>query len=133
NAPSGLGARVHQQTSPALYRAMTALWLLTSGTPMFFQGQEFAASSPFLYFADHGGDLGAAVRSGRAKFMGQFRSAATRPLVEALPDPREWQTFARCKLDHAERARAQQTVDLHRDLLRLRREMAAVGRPGSSF
>ena len=82
NAPSGQGARVHQQTSPGLYRAITALWLLSPGTPMFFQGQEFAASSPFLYFADHGGDLGVAVRSGRAEFMSQFRSAATRPLVD---------------------------------------------------
>ena len=106
NAPSGRGARVHQQTSPGLYRAMTALWLLSPGTPMFFQGQEFAASSPFLYFADHGGDLGAAVRSGRAEFMSQFRSAATRPLVETLPDPRDRGPFARCKLDHAERERA---------------------------
>ena len=50
---------------------------------MFFQGQEFAASSPFMYFADHGGELGAAVRKGRAEFMSQFRSAATRNLVDA--------------------------------------------------
>jgi maltooligosyltrehalose trehalohydrolase len=133
NASSGHGARVHQQTSPGLYRAITALWLLSPGTPMFFQGQAFAASSPFLYFADHGGDLGAAVRSGRAQFMSQFRSAATRPLVETLPDPREWDTFARCKLDHAERARAAQTLDLHRDLLRVRREMASSAPRGSSF
>jgi maltooligosyltrehalose trehalohydrolase len=133
NAASGLGTRVHQQTSPGLYRAVTALWLLASGTPMFFQGQEFGASSPFLYFADHGGDLGAAVRSGRAEFMSQFRSAATRRLVETLPDPAEWNTFARCKLDHRERARAAQTVALHRDLLRLRREMASSAQSGSSF
>jgi maltooligosyltrehalose trehalohydrolase len=133
NAASGQGARVHQQTSPGLYRAITALWLLSPGTPMFFQGQEFAASSPFLYFADHGGDLGVAVRSGRAEFMSQFRSAATRPLVDTLPDPRDWNTFARCKLDHAERARAAQALDLHRDLLRLRREMASSAPRGSSF
>ena len=36
---------------------MTALLLLAPGTPMLFQGQEFAASSPFCYFADHHPDL----------------------------------------------------------------------------
>jgi maltooligosyltrehalose trehalohydrolase len=127
NAPSGRGLRLHQQTSPGLYRALTAVWLLSTGTPMFFQGQEFAASSPFLFFADHGGDLGVAVRAGRAEFMRQFRSAATRPLVEALSDPRQWETFTRCKLDHAEREPGSRMVDFHRDLLRLRREMAPAG------
>jgi maltooligosyltrehalose trehalohydrolase len=133
NAASGQGARVHQQTSPGMYRAMTALWLLSPGTPMFFQGQEFAASSPFVYFADHAGELGVAVRVGRAGFMKQFRSAATRPLVETLPDPRHPETFARCQLDHTERARHRQIVDLHRDLLRLRQEMVLQLRNGSSF
>jgi len=131
NAASGLGARVHQQTGPGLYRTVTAMWLLSPGTPMFFQGQEFAASSPFMYFADHDGELGAAVQAGRAIFMSQFRSAATRPLVEELPDPRDWSTFTRCKLDHAERAQRVQAVALHRDLLRLRRELTSVTQPRS--
>ena len=39
--------------SPARLRALTALTLLGPATPMLFQGQEFAASAPFLYFADH--------------------------------------------------------------------------------
>src|SRR5262249_40521057 len=129
NAPSGRGLRLHQQSSPGLYRALTAVWLLSTGTPMLFQGQEFAASSPFLFFADHGGDLGVAVRAGPAELMRQFRSAATRPLVEALPDPREPDTFTRSKLDHAERERGSRMVDFHRDLLRLRREMAQAGSP----
>ena len=44
--------------SPGQYRAMTALLLLLPQTPMLFQGQEFAASSPFHYFADHNGGTG---------------------------------------------------------------------------
>jgi maltooligosyltrehalose trehalohydrolase len=64
--------------------------------------------------------------------MRQFRSAATRPLAETLPDPRDWSTFARCKLDHAERARHGEIVALHRDLLRLRRELTAVAQGGGS-
>jgi maltooligosyltrehalose trehalohydrolase len=133
NEPSGRGQRVHRQASPGLYRALTALWLLSPGTPMFFQGQEFAASSPFLYFADHQGDLGAAVRLGRAEFMSQFRSAATRALAETLPDPGNTDTFARCQLDHAERASHASAVALHRDLLQLRRETVVSTNRGSSF
>jgi maltooligosyltrehalose trehalohydrolase len=122
NSPTGRGERTHQQASPGIYRALTALWLLSPGTPMFFQGQEFASSSPFLFFADHGGPLGAAVRAGRAEFMAQFRSAATRVLVDALPDPAGEDTFRRCTLRHAERLVNTAAVALHRDLLRLRRE-----------
>ena len=36
---------------------MTAWMLLGPATPMLFQGQEFAASSPFLFFADHNAEL----------------------------------------------------------------------------
>jgi maltooligosyltrehalose trehalohydrolase len=43
---------------------MTALLLLGPQTPMLFQGQEFAASSPFNFFADHHPELAAAVRRG---------------------------------------------------------------------
>ena len=43
---------------------------------MLFQGQEFAASSPFLYFADFDQELSAAVRHGRAEFLQQFPSLA---------------------------------------------------------
>jgi maltooligosyltrehalose trehalohydrolase len=127
NAPSGRGERVHQHASPGLYRAVTAMWLLSPGTPMFFQGQEFASSSPFLYFADHRGELGAAVRAGRAGFMTQFRSAASRMLVDALPDPADMATFERCKLRHEERELHAPVVALHRDLLRLRRTDAVLG------
>jgi maltooligosyltrehalose trehalohydrolase len=52
-ANSARGERIHRITSPGRFRAMTALFLLMPGTPMLFQGQEFSASAPFLYFADH--------------------------------------------------------------------------------
>ena len=46
------GERVRFSTSPGRYRAMTALLLFGPWTPLLFQGQEFGASSPFVYFAD---------------------------------------------------------------------------------
>jgi maltooligosyltrehalose trehalohydrolase len=131
NAPSCRGERIHQIANAGAYRAMTAYWLLSPGTPMFFQGQEFAASTPFLYFADHEGELGRAVRTGRAEFMSQFRSPATRHLFDALPDPGDADTFVRCKLRADERRGEhpvnRQALRLHRDLLSLRREDRAFG------
>ena len=75
------------------------------GTPMLFQGQEFAASSPFLYFADHETELAGAVRQGRAKFLGQFRSIALPQMQAQLAHPDDVATFERCKLDFSERER----------------------------
>ena len=56
---------------------MTALLLLGPWTPMLFQGQEFGASSPFVYFTDMSGDLREAIRKGRFKFLAQFPSIAS--------------------------------------------------------
>jgi len=122
NAPSLRGERIREQTSPGTYRAMTALWLLSPGTPLLFQGQEFGSSAPFLYFADHEGALGAAVREGRAHFMRQFRSVAARDALKALSDPSADDTFRRCTLRDDERSADGEVRKLHRDLLRLRRE-----------
>ena len=64
-ANSGRGERLAQVTSPGRYRALTALLLLAPGTPLLFQGQEFGASSPFYFFADHEPELRRLVRDGR--------------------------------------------------------------------
>jgi maltooligosyltrehalose trehalohydrolase len=125
-ANSARGLRVHQLTSPGRWRAMTALSLLMPGTPMLFQGQEFAASSPFLYFADFDGDLAAAVRTGRGEFLCQFPSVA---MLErhggVLADPGDPATFERCRLDFSERETHAEAYALHIDLLRMRRDDAA--------
>lgn len=121
-ANSCCGYRIHRRTSPALLRAITALLLLAPGTPMLFQGQEFAASAPFLYFADLPDRLEAVVREGRKDFLSQFPSLTDPDLRPRLPDPGDPATFIRCKLDLVERESHRETYALHRDLLRLRRE-----------
>jgi maltooligosyltrehalose trehalohydrolase len=121
-ANSARGLRAHRLTSPGRLRAMTALLLLMPSTPMLFMGQEFGSSAPFHYFADHEPDLAGKVRRGRAEFLAQFRSIATRETRSKLPDPAAPETFERCKLDHAERDSHREVYELHRDLLRLRRE-----------
>jgi maltooligosyltrehalose trehalohydrolase len=124
-ANSAHGRRLHQMTTPARYRALSALLLLWPGTPMLFQGQEFASSRPFLYFADHGPTLARKVATGRAEFLSQFPSVADPAIARGLPDPAAADTFARSVLDLGERETHGPVVALHRDLLRLRRETAA--------
>jgi maltooligosyltrehalose trehalohydrolase len=124
-ANSASGRRGHQLASPARWRAMTALLLLMPSTPMLFQGQEFAASSPFLYFADHESDLAAAVREGRAEFLTQFPSIVDFERRAPIADPADAATFERCKLDLRERQTHASAYALHEDLLRMRRGHAA--------
>jgi maltooligosyltrehalose trehalohydrolase len=118
---SGRGFRCQKLTSPGRYRAMTTLLLLCPGTPLLFQGQEFAASTPFLYFADHKPELVRLVKEGRARFLTQFRRLDHPGFVDELPDPAERTTFELCKLDFRERQTHAEIYQLHKDLLKLRK------------
>jgi maltooligosyltrehalose trehalohydrolase len=124
-ANSGRGYRVHQFASAGQLKAMTALWLLMPQTPMFFQGQEFASSSPFLYFACHNPELAKLVGAGRAKELAQFPSVATEEMQACLHDPCDETAFRRCKLDMSERNKPMhaEIYQLHKDLLQLRRSV----------
>jgi maltooligosyltrehalose trehalohydrolase len=124
-ANSARGLRGDRLSSPGRWRALTAYLLLAPGTPMLFQGQEIQSSAPFLYFADFGGDLGAAIRNGRREFLRQFPSLVGFLQHNAIDDPADPSTFERCKLDWREREIHAGAYALHRDLLRLRRETAA--------
>jgi len=123
-ANGACGLRLHQLTSPGRLRALTALLLLAPGTPLLFQGQEFAASAPFLYFARHEDELDEMVRKGRHEFLAQFPNIASADGGKLLASPAAEETFRLCKLDHGERERHAHVLRLHRDLLRLRREDA---------
>jgi maltooligosyltrehalose trehalohydrolase len=121
-ANSGRGERLHCLTTPGRYRAISALMLLAPATPLLFQGQEFAASRPFFFFADHQGHLGTLVREGRIQFLAQFPSLAQPEMYGEHVDPRLLDTFERCKLDFREREEHARVYQLYKDLLRLRRE-----------
>jgi maltooligosyltrehalose trehalohydrolase len=112
-ANSGRGIRLHAVTAPGRFRAMTALLLLLPATPMLFQGQEFCASSPFLFFADHEEGLAGKVARGRREFLSQF------PM--------------RSKLDLGERQTHADAYALHRDLLALRAADPVLGHRGSGL
>ncbi len=124
--------RLNQLTSPALFRAMTALLLLSPQTPMLFQGGEWSASQRFPFFAGHVGSLARMVREGRAMFLRQFASVAAAGVDQMLPDPASSETFASAKLDWNERARNSEVVTLHRDLIALRKSDPVLSNPSDA-
>jgi maltooligosyltrehalose trehalohydrolase len=118
----GIGRRLHQLSHPGTYRAMTALLLLSPQTPLLFQGQEFAATAPFVFFADHAKKLNHTVKKGRLEFLSQFPSLANPNMQSRIPDPTDEKVFESCRLDLSERQTHRQAYQLHCDLLKLRRD-----------
>jgi maltooligosyltrehalose trehalohydrolase len=117
------GKRLVQITSPALFRLMSAVLLMTPGVPLLFQGQEFGATSPFLYFTDLDPHIASKVWKGRIEFLSQFPSLerATREgLLKALPDGT---SFNKCKIDFEERNTHKEIYTLYKDLLKLRQDI----------
>jgi len=102
--------------------------LLMPGIPMLFQGQEFAASSPFFYFADNENPLSEEVRAGRATFLKQFPSLSSAEMQAQLPDPSALGTFHRSILHRDQHPAQTQVFALHRDLLALRRDDRVFGK-----
>jgi maltooligosyltrehalose trehalohydrolase len=130
-ANGACGDRLATLVGPARLRAATALLLLGAWTPMLFQGQEWGSTRPFLYFADHEGELAAQVRRGRREFLSQFPGCAAPEVSEKLADPALRATFEKSRLDWNDRdSRARAMLALHQDLLRLRREDPVLSRQG---
>ncbi|MGD9724175.1 MAG: malto-oligosyltrehalose trehalohydrolase [Pirellulales bacterium] len=125
NSPHG--RRLHDLTSPGRHRALTALLALAPGTPLLFQGQEFSASAPFHFFADHEPELNRLVREGRQGFMKTFLRLAGTDAAAPI-DPAERRTFEASQLDWSECERHIEAYALHRDLFRLRRADAVFAR-----
>lgn len=120
-ANSARGWRLGRLGSPARVRAITTLLLLGPQTPCLFQGQEFGASNPFLYFLGLGAEENGSVAEGRRKSLTNFPSVADPEMQKRLPNPAADGTFQRSKLDWSEAERHSQTLAFHRDLLALRR------------
>ncbi|MES1205878.1 MAG: alpha-amylase family glycosyl hydrolase, partial [Pseudomonadota bacterium] len=129
-ANSMWGTRTWRHGSAGCHRAMTALLLLGPWTPMLFQGQEWNASTPFHYFADHVPELAKLVRAGRGTFMAQF-PGCDGPGADLLPDPAAPEVFQASRLLWEERCLPvhRQALRLHRDLIKLRRDDPTLGAP----
>jgi maltooligosyltrehalose trehalohydrolase len=93
------GERINHLIQPEAYRALSVLLCLTPYSPMLFMGQEWGASSPFLYFTDHEENLGRLITEGRMK---EFEAFPEFSGVERGPDPQAMETFRRSMLDWTE-------------------------------
>jgi maltooligosyltrehalose trehalohydrolase len=114
-----IGDRLTATLSPGMLRIGATLLLTSPFTPMLFMGEEWAATAPWQFFTSHPEpELAAAVRTGRRREFASHGWAETE-----VPDPQDPATFARSKLDWAERDKPGHTemLDLHRRLIALRR------------
>ena len=118
------GDRISSLADPVLLRAAYACLLLSPHAPMLFMGEEYGASTPFLYFCDFGPELAAAVSEGRRAEFGGFAAFKDEAARASIPDPNAESTFVASKLRWDERADgAHAELLAHvRDLLTLRRE-----------
>lgn len=116
------GERLHHQVGAAEYVAASALLLLAPETPLLFMGQEWAASSPFLYFTDHNAELGRLVSEGRRREFAHFAEFASDEGRQRIPDPQAEETFAASKLRWEERGEGEHrwVLDWYRKLLAVR-------------
>lgn len=113
------GERLSQLLSPGLLRCAAALVLASPQVPLLFQGEEWGASTPFLFFSDHRNpEIAAATTRGRIQEFAHFGWAP-----EQVPDPQDPATFQRSKLLWEERRAAPHAglLDWYRTLIRLRR------------
>jgi len=117
------GTRLTHDVDAATFRALAALLLFLPETPLLFMGQEWAATSPFLYFTDHNPDLGRLVTEGRRREFSRFAAFADEATRTAIPDPQAESTFAASRLDWSELERPAHRAmrDLYRAMLALRR------------
>lgn len=109
-----------------------AIVLLSPFVPMIFQGEEWAASSPFQYFADHEDpEMARLVSEGRKK---EFEAFGWSP--DCIPDPEKRETFERSRLkwDELNQAQHAEMLAWYRDLIRLRRATPSLndGDPGNT-
>ena len=114
------GERLNTLASPEAIRALASVYLLAPQIPMLFMGEEWGATSPFLFFCDFTGDLAEAVRKGRREEFSRFPEFADPKRVAKIPDPCAESTFLASKLDWS-RVDAKHLA-YYRELLKARRD-----------
>jgi malto-oligosyltrehalose trehalohydrolase len=128
------GERISQVASPHALKAAMEVLLLAPSPPLLFMGEEFAASSPFLFFCNFSGDLAAAVTNGRRNEFARFATFNSAEMREKIPNPNAEQTFLQSKLDWTSLQREPHTtwLKLYQQLLTIRREKIVPHLQGTS-
>ncbi|HTZ61015.1 MAG TPA: malto-oligosyltrehalose trehalohydrolase [Acidobacteriaceae bacterium] len=113
------GERISHETGLGRAKVAAALVLTAPFIPMLFQGEEFGASAPFLYFTDYEDpELGRLISEGRKREFAAFGWAP-----EEIPDPQDEKTFNQSRLNWDELASEPHAslLQWHKDLIQLRR------------
>ncbi|MEU8233923.1 malto-oligosyltrehalose trehalohydrolase [Actinoplanes sp. NPDC048967] len=122
-----IGDRLSATLSPGRLKIGATLLFTSPFTPMLFMGEEWAAGNPWQFFTSHPEpELAAAVQNGRR------REFASHGWAEAeVPDPQDPATFERSKLNWDEREKPghAEILQLHRQLIALRRSRADLSDP----
>lgn len=126
-----VGDRISHIAGMDRAKIAAAIYLLSPFVPMLFQGEEWATSSPFLYFADHSDrELARLVSEGRKREFAAFGWAP-----EMIPDPESPSTYEGSKLrwDEINRTEHAGMLEWYRALIRLRRNTLCLndGNPGN--
>jgi maltooligosyltrehalose trehalohydrolase len=116
------GDRLHHRVPPEAWRAASALLLMTPMTPLLFMGQEWAASTPFLYFTDLDWSFGQHVTEGRRREFAHFPEFSEEQSRQSIPDPQALATFedSRLKWDERTQPHHRAVLELYRALIALR-------------
>ncbi len=130
-----IGNRARGERSSALMnvkrlKIAAALVLTAPFIPMLFQGEEWAASTPFMYFTDHEPELGKLVSAGRKREFASFGWNES-----DVPDPQALPTFLGSKLkwDELNDSRNDEMLAWHKALIRLRRSEASLNDGGAEL
>jgi maltooligosyltrehalose trehalohydrolase len=126
-----MGERINHTISRESYLAASALLCLTPYTPMLFMGQEWGASTPFIFFTDHNHELGKLITRGRREEFKDFSAFSSEAARARIPDPQEPKSFLDSKLiwDEVADERKSLTLQLYRACLALRRQEPAFRPP----
>ena len=117
-----MGDRLNHTIGREAYMAASALLCLTPYTPMLFMGQEWGASTPFIYFTHHNAELGKLVTEGRREEFKEFAAFRNKAARARIPDPQSEKSFTDSKLVWDELADGKKafTLALYRACLALR-------------
>lgn len=125
-----VGDRMHQIAGVERTKIAAAIVLLSPFIPMILEGEEWACTAPFQYFADHEPEMARRVSEGRKR---EFAAFGWKP--DEIPDPERRETFERCKLNWGEATQPQHAAirEWYRALIWLRRTRACLnnGEPGN--
>jgi maltooligosyltrehalose trehalohydrolase len=119
-ANASAGTRIAKLVSVEQQKLAAMVLICAPNLPLIFMGQEFGATTPFLYFTSFiDPELARAVSEGRKKEYASFLKD------KPFSDPQSPETFARSRLqwDQAGHAPHSQILAFHRDLIALRKKL----------